>query len=292
MKDEARKRLERLIQDLQEIQESSPLKITCAVVTSTAESPLRTQATWQWVAQFLRASRPDDDNIVLDPKPIVVEPFTDGKGCVRWCGLGSKRDAFKDWVTRLSGFFESNPELIPNAEPRYGIEGGLQALCAIAASVPDLSTLVKRRPILQLTGQRILPPKTPPQIQKMKPRPSFDVMEIDAPVTYFSLAVLNHLLGKPTRRSRIEVQIDESPKAQYANVIVDGISHLVDIEFALIVSELTKAEAPISQPTMVKKFPILDGLGRFRRIFDKQRNKVPFEIKGDTRGFFLPSEWL
>lgn len=292
MKDEARRRLERLIQDLQEIQESSPLKITCAVVTSTAESPLRTQATWQWVAQFLRASRPDDDNIVLDPKPIVVEPFTDGKGRVRWCGLGSKRDAFKEWVTRLSGFFESNPELIPNAEPRYGIEGGLQALCAIADPVPELSTLIKRRRILQLAGLRTLPPKTPIQIQKMKPRPSFDVMEIDATVPFFSLAVLNHLLGRPTRLSRIEVQIDKSPKAQYANVIVDGEPHLVDKEFALIVRELTQAEAPISQPTMVKKFPILGGLGRFRRIFNKQRNKVPFEIMADTRGFFLPPEWL
>ena len=222
MKEEAKKRLERLMQDLQEIQESSPLTITCAVITSTAESPLRTQATWQWVAQFLRASRPDDDNIVLDPKPIVVESFTDGKGCVRWCGLGSKRDAFKEWVTRLSGFFESNPELIPNAEPRYGIEGGLQALCAIADPVPELSTLIKRRRILQLAGLRTLPPKTPIQIQKMKPRPSFDVMEIDATVPLFSLAVLNHLLGRPTRLSRIEVQIDKSPKAQYANVIVDG----------------------------------------------------------------------
>lgn len=292
MKEEAKKRLERLLQDLQEIQEASPKPVMCAVNSSTVDSPLRAQAIWQWVAEFVRASRHEDDSIVLDPKPVAVEPSDGGKGCVRWCGLESKRDAFKEWVTRISGFFESNPELVPNAEPQYGIEGGLQALCAVAATVPELSRRVKRRTILRLSGKRTLSPKTPPQLQKMKPRPSFDVTEIDEPVTVFAVAVLNHLLGKPIGRLRIEVQIDESPKAQYANVIVDGIAYLVDKEFALIVRELSKTEAPISQPTMVKKFPILDGLGRFRRIFNKQRNKVPFEIKADTRGFFLPPEWL
>ncbi len=293
MNDEAKKRLERLTQDLQEIQESSPLKITCAVITSTVDSPLRAQAAWQWVAEFVRASRHEDDPIVLDPKPVVVEPFTDGKGCVRWCGLGSKRDAFKEWVVRLSGFFDSNPELVPNAEPRYGIEGGLQALCSIADPVPELSTLIKRRRILQLARRRTLPPKTPIQIQKMMPRPSFDVMEIDATVPHFSLAVLNHLLGRPTRLSRIEVQIDKSSKAQYANVIVDGKPHLVDQEFALIVEQLLKANGiPVSQPTMVENCPDLAGLGRFSRIFVKKRNKVPFEIESNTKGFFLPPEWL
>ena len=57
MKEEAKKRLERLLQDLQEIQEASPKQILCAVISSMVDSPLRAQATWQWVAKFVRASR-------------------------------------------------------------------------------------------------------------------------------------------------------------------------------------------------------------------------------------------
>ncbi len=295
MKEEAKKRLERLLQDLQEIQEASPKQILCAVISSMVDSPLRAQATWQWVAKFVRASRHEDDSIVLDPNPVVVEPFTDGKGCVRWCGQDSKRDAFKEWVTRLSGFCESNPELIPNAEPRYGIEGGLQALCAIAAPVPELSTLVKRRPILQLTGQRTLPPKTPTQIQKMKPRPSFDVMEIDVPVPVFALKVLNHLLGKPLRDPPIRVEINESPKHEFANVFVNGKPYIVEKVFALIVEQLVRANGnPISQRTITNNCPDLKKLTlpRFSRIFEKKQNKVPFEIEPSTKGFYLKPEWL
>lgn len=293
MNEDAKKRLERLLQDLQEIEEASPMRVMCAVVSSSLESQVRSLATWLWVAGYVRERQKKDDPIIIDPNPIFVEPFQDGTGCLRWCGQETKREAFREWVIRLSGFFESNPDLVPDSESGYGVEGGLRSLCAIAAQVSEFSSQVKRGPILQLTGKRTLPPETPLQIRKMSPRPSFEVMEIKVPVPSFALMVLSHLLGKPTKRSRIEVKFDDSPAGQFANVIVDGKSHLVDKEFALIVQQLLKADGiPVSQPTMVANCPELQDFGRFSRIFQKKKNRVPFTIDSNTKGFFLPPEWL
>jgi len=91
MKDEAKKRLEGFLQDLQEIEEASPIHIRCAFISSKLTSPLHDITAWQRIAEFFQANTLRDRLIVVGRKPILVEPFDDNKGCIRWRGPASKR---------------------------------------------------------------------------------------------------------------------------------------------------------------------------------------------------------
>ena len=199
------KRIESLLQDLQEIEEASKRFIFCALITSTLTSPLQNQADWQRIANLVPENRNRPGIIVLELKPIVVEPFTDGKGCIRWCGPASKREAFKVWLTRLSGVFTSNPKYVPDSEPKYGVEGGLQALCAVAATMPELSPMVKHLSIIDLNHEQTQPGKIPMPLQKVERKPSFEALEIDYSVPLFALKVLRHILSKPIDPPHVEI---------------------------------------------------------------------------------------
>ena len=318
MNDQAKKRLEGLLQNLQEIEESSVRSpfIKCDVISSTLESPLRDPAAWKWIADLLQELRLQDNKkegrTLAYVHPVAVEPFEHGKGCIRWYGNPDVRDKLKEWIVRLSGFFKSYSEVVPNSKPEYGLEGGLQALCAIATNVPELSPYIKRRRFLNLaakTKAKVLPTKMvtlcgeffieklemPKRLEKFEPKPSFNVLEISESIPRLAMKVLNHLLGKPMRDPPIRVEFDESPKHEYAKVFVNGKPYIVEKVFALIVEQLVRANGnPISQRTITNNCPDLKKLKlpRFSRIFEKKQNKVPFEIEPNTKGFYLKPEWL
>ena len=292
MNDEARKRLDRLLQQLKEIDEASSGRLQCAVISSTLSSPIHDQSVWQWVARFVREPRPREANIVLDPQPLSVQPSEDGKACVRWCGDPEKREAFKQWVVRLSGLFKSHPELVPDLEPRYGVEGGLEAICAIASAGTHYPDLVKKRRILDLARKRILIPKPPKRLTKIDVKPSFDVIEIDDLAPRFSLKVFSRLLGKPID-SPLRVEFDGSAGSQDAIIVVNGERFFVDRECGLVVEQLLSANGtPLSQPRMIQNDPALKGIGRVKRLFGKKRNRLPFKLGSDRRGFWLPPSLL
>lgn len=221
MNDET-KRIESLLQDLQEIEEASTGFILCAVITSTLTSPLQNQADWEWIASLVPENRNQGGIIVFDLKPVVVEPFRDGKGCIRWCGPDTKREALKVWLARLSGVFRSNPKYVPDTEPNYGVEGGLQVLCAVAATMPELSPMVKLRSILDLNHEQAQPRKIPMQLQKVAPKLSFEALEINFSVPQFALKVLCHILSKPIDPPHVTAGIEQtqSDKINYSTAIL------------------------------------------------------------------------
>jgi hypothetical protein len=287
MKEEAKKRLERLLQDLQEIQEASSERLRCAVISSTLVSPLRDNSVWQRVAEFVWETRDHDAPIVIDPEPIVAEPNPDCTGCIRWCGDPDKREAFKSWLARLSGFFESNSELVPNTEPRYGTEGGLQALCAIAAQDPKLSALVKHRTILDLNQDLSGFGKIPVKLVKMSPKPIFTAIEIDGLISSFSLNVLKLTLGRSLDQPPLIANIEKS------HVVIRGEVYPVDLSIVHIIDQLVGAKGnPISRRTMQTNAPILADEPRLDRVISKICGTLGVPIESSTNGYHLPPDWL
>ena len=319
MNDEAKKRLERLLQDLQEIEEQAagskvPSEIRCDVILSTLESPLPDPSAWKWIADLLQEIRSKDNpevaKTVVDYQ-FTIEPFINKKGCFRWRGNPRVWEEIKEWIARLSGFFGSNSEFFSISEIEYGVLGGLQAIGSIATTVPELSPYIKCRCILDLAVQLkpdVLPKKArsifrempeerkmPKLFEQIEPKPSFHSLEFSESIPVIAKKVLNHLLGKPIRKPPIRVEFDESPIHPYATVFVNEKPYTVEKVFALIVEQLVRANGnPISQRTITNNCPDLKKreLGRFRRIFDRTQNKVPFEIENDNNGFYLETEWL
>ena len=312
MNDEAKKRLERLLQDLQEIEEAAAGSkqssvITCDVILSTLESPLRDPYAWKWIAFLLQEIRSQDNpevgRTVVD-NHFEVEPFINKNGCFRWSGNPVVWEKIKEWIIRLSGFFGSYPEVVPNSVPVYGLEGGLQALCDIATTVPELSPYIKRRCILDLAVQPkpdVLPTKTrpgyvekremPKLFEMIHPKPSFRSLEIEGSVARFAKMVLNHLLGKPLREPPVVVDLENS------EVVIHGKIYAVDASVAHIIDQLLKGNGnPISRSTMQKNSNILKVENRIDRIIKDMREQqlLPIDIKTDEsrRGYYLSEEWL
>lgn len=287
MKEDARKRLERLLQDLQEIQEASSEQLQCSVISSDLASPLRDHSAWQRVAEFVWETRDHDAPIVIDPEPIIAEPNPDNTGCIRWCGDSDKREAFKAWLARLSGFFESNSELVPNSEPRYGIDGGLLALCAIAALEPKLSERVKHRTILDLNQDLSGFGRIPAKLLKMSPKPIFTVVEIGGPISLFSLNVLKLVLGQSLDQPPLFANIEKS------QVVIRGDVFPVDLSIVHIIDQLVQAKGnPISRKTMQANAPVLADEPRLDRVISKIRDTLHVPIESSKSGYSLPPDWL
>ncbi len=288
MNEDARKRLEGFLYDLMSIDEKSPDNLRCAVVSSTLTSPLRDPAAWQWVAEFIRRSRDPNLPLVPDLKLVVVEPFMDGKGCIRWCGKDDKREAFKAWVDRFSAFINANPEVVPDFEPRDGIEGGLQALCAVAGSEPRLSALVKRRTILNLNEEQDPFDTIPAKLDCIRPKPSFDVAEIDGMVLAFSLKALKRLLGRPIGEPPLSVNIPSS------EVTVHGKVYPLDLKYVHFVDQLLRANGEtITRRMMRDNCRILADEEHLERLIEPLEEMIKIKVDRVARkGFRLPPEWL
>lgn len=111
-----------------------------------------------------------------------------------------------------------------------GYRGALLSLCTLASRVPDLSSMVEERPVLDVGS---MPAHLiSPELRRADPQLQFGVLDVLEYAAPFVMAVLDHLLGKgPSLTGDVQRRL----------VAYKGIDYPVTEEQVLILDLLSKA---------------------------------------------------
>lgn len=291
--------------------EMKPTSVNLQVISSSPQVSISDLRSWQFLADQVSATRPDDSPIIFETKPISLEPFPDGTQCIRWSGNEEQVAAFKDWLTALSRFdYElGNPEdegdernwheeqqlavLLPTPSDRRDshFDGVLVLQSNINEDDDLFSNAIQRRIFdFSKSGHGPLPPSLE-TISKVNPSTQFFVTWFKAPLFTLATAVLDRLLVTRTG-PRLSANLKKN------TVTFDGVTYELKREHVALVDQLIKAGGnPISGNTIKANtgcFGELERIGRVKKDKLAKECKVVADLikSHHGKGFSIPSHYL
>lgn len=293
MRDDARRRLLRLKDDLAELSEmASRPSFSFALFASTCAEPIREQKTWKFIQDLFEAERVARP-IPIEFAPIWLDQFPEENGCVRWWGNHKDIDHFKAWADKFSRTLYRYGDIVSDLKFHEGYFGGISALCAVATNTHELADLIAERTLLDLSGQTDETLGVPQEIADCGTPCVIKVQEIQCRPLHFAAKVLSQLLGEPLTGPRLVVDFDKRM------VTLDGLTYQPDDQFVALLDSLAKANSvPMTRRLLRDSHSLLCEEERIDRLVKKLKKEFPAlgEIvkssQSDPAGFWIPEVYL
>jgi hypothetical protein len=295
---EVQRRLERFRDDLDEISERWVRPLGFGIITSSANTAIRSRKVWEFVAAIAE-TRADDKALQLRLDPW-VDPAPDGKHCICWWGETEGVKAFQQWAERVMVFLQHHDDILTRRKANLLLEEGKEPdyynaslmFCQFASSDPDLRDFTKRRTLLNLATRQSQSLKNIPKLLKQfDSPPQFAIVEVSfAP--RFARAVISRLLGETIRVPRLTVNRRRN------EVTIDGMVYELPEEYVVHLDVLVKANGSVvSLSDAQKKEPLLAKMwDRIDRPLNKLKQDHPNIYKvikrAGTKGCRIRDEYL
>lgn len=246
MLDSTKRRLERLADDAQELDDSSHSMFGFALIAGPKVIRIRDPQRWARIGKYVAIHT--EDPLVMTSPPYWVELDPEVRRCISWWGDSEGVERFKEWTERMSSLFEGDATLLGDIAHESGTFGALCALCELAQHKPELSDLVRKRVIRipeQLLGRQL--------IQRDKPwKNKVFVLEAAKRGPHFARDIINYLLGQLPRGPRLNVYPERN------RVTIDGDGYQLNREYVLVLEVLLKANGnTVSRRSMAEQQPAL-----------------------------------
>jgi hypothetical protein len=258
------KRLKRVREDLDDLRDAYG-NFGFGLIHSTLEEAVSLEA-WQFVEHHVLKTH----RSYVAPKerfPGIVDPLPDGATCLRWWGDTDAITAFKRWGDKAVGALQKGTSGLGDVRTEKRYFGTVQALCAAATGDSSLSSLVKKRTILDLRRAKIgAPARLPFSLARLEKPPRFTFLEVVLDGLAFADRVLEHLLES---RHHLEI-VPESCLA-----ILDGTPYHLDTDTIAALSVLLDREEKLtSSKELAMLRPELEGMDIPRRILGEKFRKT------------------
>ena len=288
-----KKRLERLLDDLAELDDMGFKPFGFGIITSSTSVRLPQPNGWKFLVCWL-----EDENSTEAGGPrgrtTWLDAFPDGSSCVRWWGDRRGVAAFQKWASRASNIIRRFSGGLPDMNVYPGHYGTVAEFVRFARMEADLARLVECHMLADLN---LSPKEDRALIHKSllphDPLPVFSLQEVKDRVVPFSAKILKKLLGRPSGEPRLAVDVADS------TITLDGKTCWADIVYVAILDELLKANGrPITRAELQQN-PILQSFERLDRQIAYIRKgtrgfpfRIPIQTAKKRRGYLLPSDYL